>query len=66
VAFGLASPLQILVVLPLAFLGGLLFGSLGMICTALVPGIEYFNYPIFLLLTRRSRNQKGCIILEKP
>ena len=50
VAFGLASPVNLLVVLPLAFLGGLLFGSLGMICTALVPGIEYFNYPIFLLL----------------
>ena len=51
VAFGLASPFPILVVLPLAFLGGLLFGSLGMISTALVPGIEYFNIPIFLFLT---------------
>jgi len=40
-----------LLLLPLALLGGLLFGSLGMICTALVPGIESFNIPIFLLIT---------------
>jgi lipooligosaccharide transport system permease protein len=51
IAFGLASPWLILLVLPLGFLGGLLFASLGMISTALVPGIEYFNYPIFLFIT---------------
>ena len=32
-------------------LGGLLFAGLGMICTALVPGIETFNLPIFLGIT---------------
>jgi len=40
-----------LLLLPLALLGGLLFASMGMICTALVPGIESFNIPIFLLIT---------------
>jgi lipooligosaccharide transport system permease protein len=40
-----------LLLLPLAALGGLLFAALGMICTALVPGIEMFNLPIFLGVT---------------
>jgi lipooligosaccharide transport system permease protein len=40
-----------LLLLPLALLGGLLFAALGMICTALVPGIEMFNLPIFLGIT---------------
>ncbi|MEJ2470663.1 MAG: ABC transporter permease [Desulfuromonadales bacterium] len=40
-----------LLVIPLAALGGLLFAALGMICTALVPGIETFNLPIFLGIT---------------
>jgi len=50
-AFGLASPLLLVAVLPLGFLAGILFASMGMISTALVPGIEYFNYPIFLFIT---------------
>jgi lipooligosaccharide transport system permease protein len=40
-----------LLLLPLSLLGGLLFAALGMICTALVPGIETFNLPIFLGIT---------------
>lgn len=40
-----------LMIVPLAALGGLLFAALGMICTALVPGIEMFNLPIFLGIT---------------
>ncbi|MHB8707577.1 MAG: ABC transporter permease [Desulfuromonadales bacterium] len=40
-----------LLLLPLALLGGLLFATLGMICTALSPGIETFNLPIFLGIT---------------
>ena len=40
-----------LLLIPLALLGGLLFAALGMICTALVPGIETFNLPIFLGIT---------------
>lgn len=35
----------------LAVLGGLCFAAIGMICTALVPGIETFNLPIFLGIT---------------
>lgn len=40
-----------LLLIPLAVLGGLMFAALGMICTALVPGIEMFNLPIFLGIT---------------
>ena len=40
-----------LLLVPVAILGGLLFAALGMICTALVPGIEMFNLPIFLGVT---------------
>ncbi|PLX74096.1 MAG: ABC transporter permease [Desulfuromonas sp.] len=40
-----------LLLIPLALLGGLVFAALGMICTALVPGIETFNLPIFLGIT---------------
>lgn len=40
-----------LLLIPLAALGGLLFAAIGMICTALVPGIETFNLPIFLGIT---------------
>ncbi|MCM2263961.1 MAG: ABC transporter permease [Desulfuromonadales bacterium] len=40
-----------LLLIPLALLGGLLFAALGMICTALSPGIETFNLPIFLFIT---------------
>jgi lipooligosaccharide transport system permease protein len=50
-AFGLTSPLLVFAILPLAFLGGFLFASLGMISTALVPAIEHFNYPFFLFIT---------------
>ncbi len=49
--FGLFSYPGALLLLPLAFLGGLCFAALGMICTALVPGIETFNLPIFLGIT---------------
>ena len=37
-------------VVPVAAVGGLLFASLGMIATSLVPTIEVFNLPIFLLI----------------
>jgi lipooligosaccharide transport system permease protein len=40
-----------LLLVPLAVLGGLVFAAFGMICTALVPGIETFNLPIFLGIT---------------
>jgi lipooligosaccharide transport system permease protein len=50
-AFGLVSsalaPLAILI----AFVGGLLFASIGMCFTALAPSIDFFNLPAFLLIT---------------
>jgi len=49
--FGQLSLPGALLVIPAALLGGLLFGALGMICTALVPTIEMFNLPIFLGIT---------------
>jgi len=49
--FGLFDYPGVLLLLPLAVLGGLCFAALGMICTALVPGIETFNLPIFLGIT---------------
>jgi lipooligosaccharide transport system permease protein len=49
--FGLVHYPQGLLILPLAILGGIAFGSLGMLFTALVPHIEMFNLPIFLLIS---------------
>ncbi len=40
-----------LAVIPLAFLGGLAFGSAGMVFTGIVKNIDTFNLPIFLFLT---------------
>jgi len=50
-AFGLVEWPSGLLVLPLAVLGGCLFSALGLITTALVPSIEAFNLPIFVLIT---------------
>jgi lipooligosaccharide transport system permease protein len=49
--FGLIRFPEGLLLLPLAFLGGLAFGAAGMVCTALVPNIELFNLPVFLFIT---------------
>jgi lipooligosaccharide transport system permease protein len=49
--FGLLSFPGSLLLLPLAFLGGLAFGSVGLLFTALVPGIDTFNLPVFLFIT---------------
>ena len=40
-----------LLILPLSFLGGLAFGTVGMIFTGIVPSIDMFNLPIFLFIT---------------
>jgi lipooligosaccharide transport system permease protein len=40
-----------LAILPVALLGGLAFGSVGMCFTALMPTIEAFNLPVFLFIT---------------
>lgn len=49
--FGLIQYPSGLLLIPLAFLGGLFFGSLGMCLTSIVPHIELFNLPIFLFIT---------------
>ena len=49
--FGLIQFPHGLLILPVALLGGLAFGSIAMVFTALVPNIELFNLPIFLFVT---------------
>jgi lipooligosaccharide transport system permease protein len=50
-AFGLVNFSLALLILPIAFLGGFLFASLGMIFTAISPNIDTLNYPTFLFIT---------------
>ncbi len=40
-----------LLILPMAFLGGLAMGSIGMFFTGITPTIDMFNLPIFLFIT---------------
>jgi len=49
--FGLLLWPQALLVIPLAFLGGIAFGAIGLFFTGIVPTIEMFNLPIFLFVT---------------
>jgi lipooligosaccharide transport system permease protein len=49
--FGLVSSPLFLLIPPLSFLIGLLFSSLAMVFTAIVPNIDSFNYPSFLFIT---------------
>lgn len=49
--FGLISFPLGLSIIPLAFLGGIAFGSVGMLFTGMVANIDQFNLPIFLLVT---------------
>lgn len=49
--FGVISLPASLLVIPLAFLGGLLFAGIAMCFTAITPGIDTLNYPSFLLIT---------------
>lgn len=49
--FGLISYPSGLLLIPLAFLGGLAFGAIGMYFTAIVKSIELFNLPVFLFVT---------------
>jgi lipooligosaccharide transport system permease protein len=50
-AFGLVSSPLFLLVIPLAFFGGLMFASIAMCFTSLAPNIDFFNFPSFLFLT---------------
>lgn len=49
--WGLISWSSSFVMLPIFFLAGMTFSSLGMCCTALVKNIEMFNFPVFLFIT---------------
>jgi len=49
--FGLFHFPHALLLLVVAFVGGVAFACAGMICTAIVPNIEVFNLPVFLLIT---------------
>jgi len=40
-----------LLLIPMAFLGGLAFGAIGMFFTGIIPTIDMFNLPIFLFVT---------------
>ncbi len=48
---GFVDPLSIAAVLPIAFVGGLAFGALGLWLTGITPHIEMFNLPVFLVIT---------------
>jgi lipooligosaccharide transport system permease protein len=50
-ALGYAPSPQALAVLPIAFLGGLAFGAMGMATTSVTSSIDMFNLPIFLVIT---------------
>jgi len=50
-AFGLIRYPSGLLLLPLALLGGTVFGALGICFTSIVPNIEAFNLPVFLFIT---------------
>lgn len=49
--FGYAELPGLLAVPAIAFLGGLMFASMAMLFTAIVPNMDSFNYPFFLLIT---------------
>jgi lipooligosaccharide transport system permease protein len=49
--FGLVSYPVALLILPVAFLGGIAFGAVGMCFTAVVKTIDLFNLPVFLFVT---------------
>ncbi|HOV85617.1 MAG TPA: ABC transporter permease [Syntrophobacteraceae bacterium] len=49
--FGLVHYPHGLLILPLSFLAGIAFGSMGMLFTGIVPSIDLFNLPVFLFIT---------------
>lgn len=49
--FGLVQYPEGLLILPIAFLGGIAFGSVGLFFTSMIRTIEMFNLPIFLFIT---------------
>jgi len=51
ILFRAVDPATSLLVIPVAFLTGLLFSSIAMCFTALAPSIDTLNYPSFLFIT---------------
>jgi len=51
IPIGFANFPGALLCIPLAFLGGLAFASIGMFFTGMIPTIDMFNLPIFLFIT---------------
>jgi lipooligosaccharide transport system permease protein len=51
VLFGLVKSPLVLLVFPVIFLAGLLFGIIGMVYTAIIPDIGLFNYYFTLFIT---------------
>jgi len=49
--FGLVQSVLALLIIPLSFLGGLLFASIAMCFTAVTPKIDNLNYPTSLFIT---------------
>ncbi|MFN3395531.1 MAG: ABC transporter permease [Thermodesulfovibrionales bacterium] len=49
--FGLIDSAMILLSIPLLFISGLIFAEVSLICVAIVPGIESFNYFYTLFMT---------------
>ncbi|MFY1644455.1 ABC transporter permease [Methanoculleus bourgensis] len=49
--FGVVAMPSSLLLIPFAFLAGLLFASIGMCFTAITPSIDALNYPSFLFIT---------------
>jgi lipooligosaccharide transport system permease protein len=49
--FGYAPPYALAAVVPVAAIGGLMFASMAMCFTGIVPNIDAYNYPTFLLIT---------------
>jgi ABC-type polysaccharide/polyol phosphate export systems, permease component len=49
--FGFVTFPQGLLILPLAFLGGLAFGAVGIFFTGVTPSIDMFSLPVFLFIT---------------
>jgi lipooligosaccharide transport system permease protein len=49
--FGYVQMPSGLAMIPLAFIGGIAFGAVGLFFTGVIPTIEMFNLPIFLFVT---------------
>jgi lipooligosaccharide transport system permease protein len=49
--FGLVKSPLIVLIIPVLFVSGLVFAEMSMICTAIVPGIDSFNYYYTLFMT---------------